>query len=166
MSSLSAIRSVFRFEGTVRVAVHELKYRNLRAIAPSLAAYMSTYMGEWDPKPDLLVPVPMHSRHRHRRGYNQAELLARALARSQGLPISPALKRTSGQMSQVRSGSVTERRRNVAGAFICVDESISGKRILLIDDVCTTGATLEACATALRAAGASEVLALTVAREV
>jgi ComF family protein len=163
---LSAIRSVFRFEGTVRAAVHELKYRNLRAIAPCLAAYMCAYMAEWGPEPELVVPVPMHSRHQHRRGYNQAELLARALARSQGLAFRAALKRTSGQASQVRSRSVSERHRNVAGAFTCVDESISGKRILLIDDVCTTGATLEACAAALRAAGASEVSGLTVAREV
>ena len=167
LSSISSIRSVFRFEGIVRAAIHELKYRNLRAIVPTLAAYLGAYALENGTLADFVVPVPLHPQRQRRRGYNQAELLARELGYAQGTPAAvSSLKRTGGGASQVRTGSMSERRRNVADAFTCMDASFSGKRILLVDDVCTTGATLEACAVALRAAGASDVYGLTVAREV
>ena len=151
----------------MRSAIHELKYHNLRAIAPTLAAYMAGYARERKVAADVVVPVPLHPQRTRRRGYNQAELLARALAQSQDAPVATSsLRRTGGQTSQVRTRSMTERRKNVADAFTCTDASFSGKRILLIDDVCTTGATLEACAVALRSAGASDVFGLTAAREV
>ena len=151
----------------VRSAIHELKYHNLRAIAPALAVYLADCARARDIVADCVVPVPLHAQHGRRRGYNQAELLARAFARSQYTPLAVhALRRKDGQTSQVRTRSAAERQRNVANAFTCTDQSFSGKRILVIDDVCTTGATMEACAVALRSAGALDVSGLTVAREV
>jgi len=164
--SISAVRSVFRFEGTIRTAIHELKYRNLRAIAPALAEHLDEYLRSWQLDVDFLVPVPLRKKRLRERGYNQAELLTAALAGMCGVPMRKgSLRRTGGTMSQVRTRDAQERHRNVADAFTCPDASLSAKRILLIDDVCTTGATLEACATALRSAGVHEVLGLTVARE-
>jgi competence protein ComFC len=166
-SSVAAIRSVFRFEGVARTAVHELKYRNLRAIAPTLASYLAAYqMGE-TVEPDVIVPVPMHPRRQRKRGYNQSELLARGLGNARGLRTdTTSLKRIDAGRSQVRTASSCERARNVTDAFACAEGSFSGKRFLLVDDVCTTGATLEACAVALRSAGAVQVVGLTVAREI
>lgn len=167
LSPITSICSAFRFEGVVRNAIHELKYRNLRAIAPTLASYLVTLSRQNALTADFIVPVPLHPSRRRNRGYNQAELLALALARSQATPVNTSsLKRTGQHTSQVRTKGVDDRRRNVANAFACADESFSGKRILLVDDVFTTGATLEACAAALRSAGAVEVFGLTVAREV
>jgi ComF family protein len=166
-SSIAAIRSVFRFEGVARVAVHELKYRNVRAIAPTLASYLVGYRMDGIFEPDVLVPVPMHPRRQRRRGYNQSELLARNLGRARGLPVdTSSLKRIDAGRSQVRAASSRERRLNVTEAFACAKASFSDKRVLLVDDVCTTGATLEACAVALRVAGAMQVVGLTVAREI
>lgn len=166
-SDVTAIRSVFRFEETVRHAVHELKYRNLRAIAPTLAGYIAAYMARADIMADVIAPVPLHQAHYKRRGYNQAALLAHEVGRVRGIPVLPnALKRTKEGASQVRTKNVEERRRNVQHAFECVKDTLAHTSVVLIDDVCTTGATLESCATALRTAGATEVYALTVAREV
>jgi len=167
VSTIAAIRSVFRFEGVARVAVHELKYRNLRAIAPTLASFLAAYPLGDTLEPDVVVPVPLHPSRRRRRGYNQAELLAREFGRARGLPVdSSALVRIVTGRSQVRTASRRERSRNVTDAFACTERSFSDKRILLVDDVCTTGATIEACGVALRAAGASQVVGLTVARQV
>ncbi len=166
-SSVSTIRSVFRFEGTVREAIHELKYRNLRAIAPTLAGFLSSHLSEQSDLPDAIVPVPLHPTSYKRRGYNQAALLAHELGRHHRLPVLPkCLRRTGAGSSQVRTRNVDERRRNVQNAFEYTGRPLEAARITLIDDVCTTGATLEACATALRGAGAIDVNALTVAREV
>jgi len=151
----------------VRHAIHELKYRNLRAIAPTLAAYLAEHLSTLTTTYDVVIPVPLHPKRLNRRGYNQAELLAREVAETRGMSLSAsALRRTKAGESQARTGSISERLHNVVDAFSCTDTSISGKRILLIDDVCTTGATLEACAAALSAAGASQISGLTVAREV
>jgi len=164
---VSIIRSVFRFEGVVRSAIHELKYRNVRAIAPTLSSYLAAFAVEHEISADVIVPVPLHPARQRRRGYNQAELLARGLAETVGAPVAPSAVIRSGEAtSQVSTRDINERRSNVATAFTCIDESLSGKRILMVDDVCTTGATLEACATALHAVGALDVCGLTVAREV
>lgn len=165
--AISAIRSVFRFDGVARRAIIELKYHNLRAIAPTLSAYLAARLRDEDFAPELIVPVPLHPKRLRRRGYNQSALLARELGVLRGICVSEhSLTRTRDGDSQVRTRTAEARRDNVAGAFACTDAAVSGKRILVVDDVCTTGATLEACASVLRDAGSTEVRGLTVAREV
>ena len=115
----------------------------------------------------VLAPVPLHPNRQRQRGYNQSALLARALAGAMphaGLAVNEtALRRIRATASQTKLDS-HQRKLNVAGAFACKDGALAGQRVLLIDDVCTTGATLEACATACRQAGAASVWALTVTR--
>jgi ComF family protein len=101
------------------------------------------------------------------RGYNQSSLFARELSRRIDLPvIEDCLIRVKQAQPQVRAVDVEERRRNVADAFICRDEKVSGRQIILIDDVCTSGATLESCAATLKSKGATSVWGLTLAREI
>jgi len=116
---------------------------------------------------DVLVPVPLHPRRLRQRGYNQSVLLARELAQLTGLPvIEDCLCRSRNSLPQARTATVEERRDNVIGAFICKNEKLAGAGVILIDDVCTTGATLEACASALKIGGTESVWGLTLAREV
>ena len=165
-TEIDGIRSPFRFEGVMRQAIHELKYRNLRAICGSLAELLAAYL-EVNPVPgEVLVPVPLYSRRLRERGYNQSSLLARELARLTALPIvEDSLYRSKDGLPQAKTATAEDRRRNVADAFACQDRKLSGKHVLLVDDVCTSGATLEACAVALKAAGAVSVWGLTLARE-
>jgi ComF family protein len=151
----------------VRKAIHELKYRNLKAISPCLADLLADYV-KTNPLPgEALVSVPLHPRRLRERGYNQSSLLTRDLGRRIGLPvIEDCLIRVKQAQPQVRAGDVEERRRNVADAFMCRDERVKGKRIILIDDVCTSGATLDSCSVALKNQGATSVWGLTLAREV
>jgi ComF family protein len=118
------------------------------------------------PEADVIVPVPLSGWRRRTRGYNQSEALARALARELGLPLAPrALSRRKHAPPQARSATAEERRRNVEGAFAARAEPVAGRRVLLLDDVTTTGATLRACAAALKEAGARSVYAVAFARE-
>ena len=111
-----------------------------------------------------LVPVPLHARRLRERGYNQSHLLAAALAERVSLPVDDSmLVRTRYTLPQVGL-SAQERQENVRDAFACVSDSPAGKLVVLIDDVYTTGATLNACALALRDRGAWTVSALTLAR--
>jgi ComF family protein len=166
-TKIDGIRSPFRFDEVVRKAIHELKYRNLRAISPYLAELLADYL-EANPLPgEALVDVPLHPRRLKERGYNQSGLLAKELGKRIGLPvIEDCLMRVKHAQPQVRAVDVEERRRNVADAFLCRDERVSGKKIILIDDVCTSGATLESCAAALKNRGAMSVWGLTLAREI
>lgn len=166
-ASIDGIRSPFKFDGVVRQAVHEFKYRNLRALASPLAQFLAGYVRA-NPLPvDVLVPVPLHPKRLRERGYNQSELLARALGKLVGLPmVGDSLLRRRFVSPQARTASVAERRSNVAGAFSVRGEGFQGKRVLLIDDVATSGATLDACAAALKTGGAASVWGLTLAREV
>jgi len=114
------------------------------------------------PKPELVVPVPLHPRRLRARGFNPAALLARAIAREQGLRYAPqALERRRDTASQTRL-SISARRRNVAGAFLARAEQ--SRTIWLVDDVATTGATLAECARTLRRAGAKRVIGICAAR--
>ena len=161
---LEAIRSVTLFGGPVRAAIHLLKYRYVHGLAEPLGELLAGYWQAQSTPVDVIVPVPLHSGRQRRRGYNQAALLAHALGRRAGIRVDEgALRRVRRTASQMRLGAA-ERRLNVRGAFGCPDGRVLGQRVLLIDDVCTTGATLEACADALRAAGAEAVWALTLAR--
>ena len=114
--------------------------------------------GEWDG----LVPVPLYWARRWRRGFNQAEVLARAVGRRHGLPVLPrALRRV--RATPLQHGDFAARRKNVRDAFAARQE-VAGRRLLLVDDVFTTGATADACAATLLRAGAADVGVLTLAR--
>jgi competence protein ComFC len=166
-AAINGIRAPFRFEGLVRTAVHQLKYQNLRALSETLAGFLGDYLAVSPIPAAVLVPVPIHDRRLKERGYSQSRLLAQELSRLTGLPlVADYLIRERPAPPQARTETVAERRSNVAGAFTCRDRRLSNKPVLLIDDVATSGATLDACATALKAAGASSVWGLVLAREV
>lgn len=165
-NEIDGIRSPFRFEGVMRQAVHELKYHNLRAISGRLAGLLAAYLRANSVPGDVLVPVPLHPLRLRRRGYNQSALLARELGKLSALPVAEgSLRRVKDSLSQAKTKTVEDRQGNVTDAFACQDQKLSGKRVLLIDDVCTSGATLESCAGALKVAGAISVWGLTLARE-
>lgn len=162
---LEAAYAAFAMDGVVRRAILALKYRELRAVAPSLGQLLAAHVRESGLAVDVVVPVPLHPKRLQERGYNQAELLARQVAKELSLPLSStALVRVRHAGTQARSASLNERANNVRGAFDLHGE-MSGQRVLVIDDVCTTGATLNACAQALKAAGALTVDGMTVAHE-
>ncbi len=164
--TIDGIRSAFTFQGTMRQAILQLKYKHLKTVAAPLGQLLAEHLGSHPLKGEVLVPVPLHPKRLRERGYNQASLLAKELGQHVGLPVAEGpLVRVRDTMSQARTASAVERRRNVKDAFIC-HQGLEGKQVLLIDDVCTTGATLDACATALKTAGASSVWGLTVARDI
>jgi ComF family protein len=162
---IDGIRSASYFEDNpIRLAIHFLKYRNHKAVAAILAAILAEAYQRYQLAANIIIPVPLHPSRLHERGYNQSELLARAMAVILKLPVnSQALQRTRQTKSQMTLG-VNERHQNVAGAFICANSDLSGQKILLIDDVCTTGSTLDACAQALKKSGVAAVWGLTLAK--
>lgn len=163
--TIDGIRSAFLFQGTVRQAILQLKYKHLKAVATPLAQLLSEFLYSHPMTGEVIVPVPLHPKRLRQRGYNQASLLAEELGRLIGLPlVEDALIRVRDAVPQARTRSALERRENIRDAFAC-PQRLEGKQILLLDDVCTTGATLDACAIALKSAGASSVWGLTVARE-
>jgi ComF family protein len=160
---IDGIRSVCYFEGSVRKAVHGLKYEGIRALEEPLGGLLADYWRTHELTFDVIAPVPLHQARLRQRGYNQAGLLAQELARRVECAYEPdALIRHRATVSQVDLDA-HERRENVRDAFRCAVD-VSDRRVLLIDDVCTTGSTLEACATPLYEAGADCVWALTLAR--
>jgi ComF family protein len=163
--TIDGIRSVFLFQGTVRQAVLQLKYKHLKAVAAPLSQLLAEYLGSHPLQGEVLIPVPLYPRRLRERGYNQASLLAKELSKLVGLPVEDdTLVRVKDSLPQARTKNAVERHLNVRDAFAC-HQPLEGKQILLIDDVCTTGATLDACTIALKAAGASSVWGLTLARE-
>ena len=159
-SALTGVSAIGPHEGALRAIVHALKYGGRRSIAPRLGELMRTTAGGVLDDVDVVVPVPLHWRRKQRRGFNQAE----DLARSVGLPLMKALKRVRATTSQTDLPAA-QRHANVRGAFrLRWRARVSGLRVVLVDDVCTTGATLEACARVLREAGAADVQAITAAR--
>ena len=162
----TALRSWASFNGPLRNAIHRLKYGRDVALGEVLARPMINCLKQTGWKVDIVVPVPMSLSRRAERGYNQAALLARPIALSFGLEYrSRALRKTRETRSQVGL-SLGERQANVRGAFEADRRVVSGKQILVVDDVTTSGATLNACARALRVAGAREIYCLTLARAI
>lgn len=162
-SHLDAIYAAAVFAHPLRDAIHELKYNHGRALAVPLGRYMAAVWRERGLAADMIMPVPLHRGRQAERGYNQAALLARVLAAEIGVPIEERLlTRQRATAHQVGLG-LADRKRNVADAFACQGD-LAGRRVMLIDDVATTGATLEACAAVLRSADAGSVAAFTLAR--
>jgi ComF family protein len=163
------------YEGTMRSLIHALKYDGRRSISAPLSALMATHGRDVLCGADVVVPVPLHRRRQRIRGFNQAADLAHGL----GLPVADALVRSRVTQPQVDLPA-EQRRENVRGAFAlkpaslhlsasirrCREREIDDRSIVLVDDVATTGATLESCARVLMRAGAREVRALTAARAV
>jgi ComF family protein len=151
----------------MRRAIIDFKYNNFKALCSSLAGLLAEYVEHNSLPGEVLVPVSLHSKRMRSRGYNQSGLLCRELSKLNSLPvIDDSLVRLKDTPAQTKASSAEVRRRNVEGAFACRGDRFKGKKILLIDDVCTTGATLDSCASALKNAGASSVWGLTLAREV
>jgi ComF family protein len=163
---LDAQRSCAYHGGPLRQAIHEFKYRDLQCLAVPLGRLMADRWPVLAPQLafDSIVPVPLHPRRHRQRGYNQSALLARELGNCLQKPVvQDALVRIRATVPQVGLNPI-ERQNNVRGAFRCKSRGLSGMRVLLVDDVRTTGSTLESACLALREAGATSVQAYTLAR--
>jgi len=149
------------YEGTLRELIHLFKYSGMRRLARPLGDLLSDALPR-DRQFDAVTPVPLHWRRWWQRGFNQSELLGKVIARRRGIPLIRVLRR--GFATRAQAGLThAQRRENVAAAFRS-RRSVAGLRILLIDDVMTTGATAGACARALKKAGAKSVSLLALAR--
>lgn len=158
------IHSCFAYTGSVKNAVQRLKYKKDIGLGDAMAKPMIQNFKEMKWDVELIIPVPIGKIRQRDRGYNQAGYLARPIAISQGLKYLPyAVERVKETQSQVKL-SVESRRENVKDAFEAYPLLVKGKSICLIDDVTTTGATMEACMKALYDAGAQKVYGLTFAK--
>lgn len=163
VSRFDAVYSYGSYDGALKGLIQLFKYDGVRPLAKPLGAWLAQALPR-DQKFDALAPMPLHWRRHFRRGFNQAALLAKELSKRTGLPVKSVVTRRKSTEKQALL-TRAQRRLNVSGAFKVPDaDAVRGKRILLIDDVFTTGATLNACAGALKRAGAAHVSALTLAR--
>ena len=163
--SLSRIRSLYKFEHPLPLLIHEFKYKNKRKLGEIFGKKMAVLVRS-DPylkNAELIIPVPLHPSKKRERGYNQSEIIALQISQDMGIRMLNILKRVKNTRTQTEL-SVQERRRNVEGAFVLLQEfkeTIKGKKVLLVDDVITTGATLDACSEVLLKNGAQEVYGVT-----
>ena len=164
---INGIRSPYAFEGIMKQAIYRLKYGQWKVLAAPLGGLLAQYVPTASLPMDVLAPVPLHPRRLRERGYNQSAILAREVGRLLDVPvIEGCLERKSNGRAQARTADAAERRRNVHGAFECRDERLKGRRVVIVDDVCTTGATLDACGAAVLRAGAVSAWGLALAREI
>jgi ComF family protein len=160
----SALRSWVYFEGPVQEAIHRLKYGRDVSLGVILAHLLVDFLGGLGWSVDTVIPVPLGVARLRERGYNQAVLITRPLALETGLPYEDrALLRVRETRSQVGL-SYEQRRVNVCDAFHAKPDMVANRRILVVDDVATTCATMNACGAALLSAGANEVYGLTLSR--
>lgn len=160
----TAMRSWSVFDGSVRDALHSLKYKSNLGLGEILAQplFEIVLMEKWPV--DMVVPIPLSKEHLKSRGYNQSACIARPLALRLQIDYQPgAIKRIKETTSQIKLSAV-ERYANLQDAFCGNPATLKHKKVLLLDDVTTTGATMKSCADAVRQAGASEIYCLTVAR--
>ncbi|WP_424245675.1 ComF family protein [Elusimicrobium posterum] len=160
------VRSSFSFNEPARSLVHAFKYNGHLFLADFFASYMTKTFKQTKEfaEVNLIIPVPLHKLKQRIRGYNQAGVLASKLAENLGIEINDKiLKRNKFTASQARLDK-EHRKQNIKNAFVC-KAALKGKTVLVVDDVATTTFTLEACADALKKAGAKTVYALTLARE-
>lgn len=162
-SLVDRARAIGDYDGALGAIIHAVKYQGRRSLARRLSTLMREAGADLLAGADLVIPVPLHGSRRRARGFNQASDLARHL----GLPVRHALRRVRPTPTQT-SLPAARRHRNVRGAFAVtrVGRHLAGSTVVLVDDVCTTGATLDACARVLKEAGVREVRALTAARVV
>ena len=154
----------YRYEFPLPELIHRMKYRGQLPITRILGCVLGRRMADrGTPQVDAIVPVPLSARREHRRGYNQAREIAVFAARELGLPVQDRLARRIRETAEQAKLSAAARRRNLRGAFM-VDSSAVPSRVAIVDDVLTTGATVESLALALRRAGCRRIEVWTVAR--
>jgi ComF family protein len=164
LRALSRLRSAVAYEGPIELAVQRYKYGGWRRLAAPLALLLAERLVVEGLAAHEVVAVPLHADRLRQRGFNQADLLVRELRRRLALAEPPGnLLRTRATPSQVGHDRLW-RLENVRGAFAWRGADLGGRPLLLVDDVATTGATLEACAVALRLAGSGPVIGASVAR--
>lgn len=161
------MRAPYFYEGPIMEAVHRIKYSGRSDIINSLVPVLVKFTRNWlsDTNKMLIIPVPLHKKKLRQRGYNQSVLIARKIHRQLGAELDYlSLKRI--RYTKTQTGlNVRERQRNVKGAFEVCDESIiSGRDVILVDDVATTGSTMNECAKELKNAGCGKVFGLVLAR--
>ncbi len=153
---LDGVQAGLLYNDAAAKLIHAFKYAGAKYLADSLGAFLPS-----PPEADWIIPVPLHPSRRRQRGYNQSQLLAQVLCRDTGIPLhTKSLARIRNTPSQTQR-THAERLDNVRDAFLA-GPGLQGSRILLVDDVVTTGSTLDACAQALRMGGAAGVWAVTV----
>ncbi len=161
LSGLDGIACGLLYAAQGAELVKRLKYRNEKYLGEILAGYIKI-PDAW--QIHCIVPVPLHPSRRRKRGYNQSEILAKHLGKSLGVPVEKhLLVRVKNTLPQANITDAKKRAQNVKGAFLAIPASV-GKSVLLLDDVITTGSTVEECAKALRRAGAKNVYACSVCR--
>ena len=163
LNDFDAAYSYGFYEGHLRTLIHLFKFEKIHTLARPLGKLLAQVLPRSE-RFDAIVPMPLHWRRRWQRGFNQSDLLAREIAGSWGVPVRRAVRRVRASVPQ--SGlTKSQRRANVRGVFdLRSGVSLQGARVLLVDDVFTTGATASACAKVLKRAGAARVTLLTVAR--
>ncbi len=156
---LDSFTAVWYYEGYIRRSLLRYKFRGLRGYAPAYGRLLAGKLAQEQPEGfDCIVWVPVSPLRRLRRGYDQARLLALQVGKELDIPCVPALRKVRNNPPQSRVAGMAARRANVLGAYQAVQpEGIRGRRVLLVDDILTTGATAGECARVLLAAGAKEV---------
>ena len=165
LEHIRSCTAAFRYEGAVRDSLLRYKFESLSGYAAIYGEFLLKCLDENEISCDSITWVPLSRARLRRRGYDQARLLAEALAKEKGIACEAYLKKTRNNPAQSGSGGYEARRANTAGAYRSQqEEKLAGKSILLVDDIVTTGATAMECARTLRRAGAKSVTVLTVAR--
>jgi ComF family protein len=153
------------YEGAVRRSLLRYKFGGSSAYSKNYSEILANCIDENEVSCDIITWAPLGRKRLRSRGYDQAQLLAEGVAAIRGLPCEPLLRKTRDNPPQSGTGSREKRRANVSGVYAVTDPArVHGRRVLLVDDIVTTGSTLSECARILRAAGAAEVSALTLAR--
>lgn len=160
------VRSLGRFDEYYKELIHRFKYGKKIPLGKRLGRRLGETINDDSIflKSDFLIPVPLHKSRYRERGFNQSEIIAEEISKATGLPfLKDMLKRKKNTKDQTNL-SPQEREKNVRGAFVVTEpEMINGKKIILVDDVITTGATLSECARMLKQAGAEKILGMTIA---
>lgn len=164
ITGLNSVAVAFLFQSPLREAIHALKYRRRRRVAQPLGQLLGALAADHAPRVDAIIPVPMHATRLAERSFNQAELIARATAIDAGITCcTNGMIRVRATDQQIHLNA-HQRKENMHGAFAWHATTPPPARVLLLDDVFTTGATMSACALALRDAGCREVYGIALAR--
>ncbi len=159
IAGIRALTAVWYYDGQVRESIVRYKFHGRRGYAPGYGRALAMRVARDLPMPDVIVGVPISAKRLRERGYDQVELLAKAVSRELGIPCVRALDKHRDNRANSSLESAKERFANVRDVYrVTAKELVAGKRVLLIDDVITTGATMGECARMLRLAGAAEVI--------